>query len=70
MSLTATEQKMLAAIDPARMLAPTLTWAEVNSGTGNMTGLAAMAVVAAVAQIGRTPHEWSRRVLRRPAHQY
>ena len=49
MSLTATEQKMLAAIDPARMLAQTLTWAEVNSGTGNMAGLAAMAGLLAKA---------------------
>ena len=43
MSLTAAEQAMLAAIDPVQMLAQTLTWAAVNSGTGNIAGLAAMA---------------------------
>ena len=37
------EQDMIAAIDPSAMLARTLAWAEVNSGTANLAGLARMA---------------------------
>ncbi len=41
--LEAGQQDMIAAIDPAVMLARTLAWAEVNSGTANLAGLSHMA---------------------------
>jgi len=41
--LTATEQALLAPIERAPILAHTLEWAAVNSGTANLDGLAAMA---------------------------
>jgi glutamate carboxypeptidase len=41
--LTATEQALLAPIERAPILARTLEWAAVNSGTANLDGLAAMA---------------------------
>ena len=34
---------LLAPVDPARMLARTLAWSAINSGTANLTGLAAVA---------------------------
>ena len=43
MSLTPAEQALLASIDSVPMLAQVLEWAAVNSGTGNMAGLARMA---------------------------
>jgi glutamate carboxypeptidase len=39
--------KLLTAIDPARMLARTIAWAKVNSGTGNLAGLAEVASMLA-----------------------
>ena len=39
------EQVMIAGIDPAAMLARTLAWADVNSGTANLAGLARMAAL-------------------------
>lgn len=41
--LSATEQALLAPIERAPILAHTLEWAAVNSGTANLEGLAAMA---------------------------
>lgn len=37
------EQQLLEAIEPAPILSHTLEWAEINSGTGNLAGLVAMA---------------------------
>ncbi|WP_067736747.1 hydrolase [Novosphingobium naphthalenivorans] len=42
-SLTSEEQHLLAPVERAPILARTLEWAAINSGTGNLDGLAAMA---------------------------
>ncbi len=42
-TLTIPEQRLLDTIDPAPILARTLTWAAINSGTNNLAGLATMA---------------------------
>ena len=42
-SLTPTEIALVEAIDPAPILARTLQWADINSGTGNLAGLATIA---------------------------
>lgn len=41
--LDPTEQALLAAVDPAPMLAQVQTWSAINTGTGNLTGLAQQA---------------------------
>jgi glutamate carboxypeptidase len=41
--LGASEQDMIAGVDPAAMLSRTLAWAGVNSGTANLAGLETMA---------------------------
>jgi glutamate carboxypeptidase len=41
--LSAPETRLIGAIDPAPILARTLDWAAINSGTGNLDGVAAMA---------------------------
>ena len=41
--LTADERDLLAPIDGAPMLAGTLEWAAINSGTANLEGLSEMA---------------------------
>ena len=41
------ERRLVEAIDPAPILARTLAWAEVNSGTGNLEGVAAMGALLA-----------------------
>lgn len=43
MSLTSEEQGLIAPVERAPILARTLEWASLNSGTGNLDGLAAMA---------------------------
>lgn len=43
MSLTSEEQGLIAPIERAPILSRTLEWASINSGTGNLDGLAAMA---------------------------
>lgn len=43
MSLTGDEQDLLAPVERAPILSRTLEWASLNSGTGNLDGLAAMA---------------------------
>ncbi|KMS55001.1 hypothetical protein V474_18200 [Novosphingobium barchaimii LL02] len=43
MSLTVEEQGLIAPVERAPILARTLEWASINSGTGNLEGLAAMA---------------------------
>ncbi len=42
-SLSSCEQTLLEPLDPDRMLTRTLRWAAINSGTGNLAGLASMA---------------------------
>jgi glutamate carboxypeptidase len=51
-TLSPTEARLVEAIDPAPILARTLEWAAVNSGTGNLAGLAAMAGLLADACAG------------------
>jgi len=41
--VTPAEAALLAPVDPARMLARTLAWSAINSGTGNLVGLATVA---------------------------
>ena len=41
--LSTDEQALLAPIEPERMLARTLRWSTINSGTGNLDGMARMA---------------------------
>jgi len=43
MSLTSEEQGLVAPVERAPILSRTLEWASINSGTGNLDGLAAMA---------------------------
>ncbi|HWK40303.1 MAG TPA: hydrolase [Croceibacterium sp.] len=43
MKLTGEERKLIEPIDPAAMLARTERWCAINSGTGNLDGLAALA---------------------------
>ncbi|AXB77501.1 hydrolase [Novosphingobium sp. P6W] len=43
MSLTSEEQGLIAPVERAPILSRTLEWASINSGTGNLDGLAAMA---------------------------
>jgi glutamate carboxypeptidase len=62
--LTAPEAALLDAIDPAAMLRQTLDWSAVNSGTGNLAGLAQVADMLAAA-FSALPGEVS---LREPAH--
>lgn len=62
--LTAPEAALLDRIDPAAMLQNTLAWAGVNSGTGNLAGLAQVADMLAHA-FAALPGEVS---LREPAH--
>lgn len=47
--LATIEQDMITGIDPAAMLARTLAWSEVNSGTAHLAGLARMAALLAEA---------------------
>jgi glutamate carboxypeptidase len=48
-SLSSLEQGMLDALDPAHMLAQVQSWASVNSGSGNLDGLAITADILASA---------------------
>ena len=41
--LSRAEQALVAAVDPAPLLDRTMRWASINSGTGNLAGVAAMA---------------------------
>ncbi|WP_375394129.1 hydrolase [uncultured Sphingomonas sp.] len=45
MTLSATETDAVAALDAEAMLAQVETWAAINSGTGNLSGLATMAAM-------------------------
>jgi len=47
--LTPTERRLIEPIDQARMLAQTESWCAINSGTGNLPGLARQAAVLAEA---------------------
>ncbi|MGI4730900.1 MAG: hydrolase [Janthinobacterium lividum] len=64
--LSSREQALVAAIDPAPLLDRTTRWASINSGTGNLAGLAAMAgeladacstLPGAVSLVGAVPVE-------------
>jgi glutamate carboxypeptidase len=55
-AITAEQAAMLATIDPARMLDRALAWSAINSGTGNLDGLAHQAELLA-ACFGELPGE-------------
>ena len=58
--LSAEDAALIAPIDPDRMLSRTQAWAAINSGTGNLAGLAQMAEALACA-FGELPGEVSLR---------